>query len=272
MGNKSKKSIQNKNKSPKLHKNEVFILILLPFLAAILSLIFKFNFLVYSLVFFGIPSLYLSIKTPHFVKRSLLFSLLVATPITITLDYMAYHDKSWYMPHSLYRFFDNIIPIENLVFAILWAYFGVIFYEHFFHNTRLNNHFSSRMKYLYLIVIIALVSFFTLYVFSPKTLIIPYFYLKATIVFTLVPLALILVKFHWLIRKLVCVGVYFLMVDVLYEYVGLINNYWIFTGTHFIGRINFFGQSLPLEELTVFILLGIPGIVCWYEFFADERK
>ena len=251
---------------------DIILLILFPILALVLSEMFQLNFFFSTFLFFGVPSLYLSFRNPSLIKKTLIFSIIFSIPVIIVFDYPAYVDSSWFVPNSAFRFLRNGIPIEDAVWTFLLVYFAVIFWEYFIDLSKIKDRFSSNMKYLLAFLSFLLISFFTFYFFKPEVLNVPYFYIKMSGVLIIVPIGAVLLRFPKLIRKVLIIGVYFFMLFFLLEYVGLKHNQWYFAGEHYLGTFNFFGNTLPYDEIIFLWALGVPGIICWYEFFADDRK
>lgn len=255
-----------------LKRIDIVFLIFFPILSAILVEILKLNFLVATLLFFGLPSLYLSFKKPELIKRALIFSGVLSIPMTIVLDSPAYFDKTWFVPNSAFRFLRNSVPIEDVIWSFLWLYFAVIFWEYFLDYARPNLKISSHVKYLIMIIVGFSGAYFLFYFLKPEMLYINYYYLKMGTIFVAVPLLGVLLKFPKLIRKVFIIGVYFLMVSFLAEFVALRQGHWNFPGEHFLGVTFLSGQKVPYEEIFFWWTLGVPGLVCWYEFFVDDQK
>lgn len=115
-----------------LKKVDIFLLILFPVIAVWASLFIKANFLQSILLFFGLPSLYLSLRTPFQVKKTFLFSLILSIPFGIIIDYIAVLDSSWYVPTTVFPFrLLGIVPVEDLIWgflsSIVLLYFTNIF-------------------------------------------------------------------------------------------------------------------------------------------------
>jgi len=89
----------NKNRFLKF---DIFILILFPILATFISLLINANYLVVTLLFFGLPSLYLSIRTRKRIAKTALFSLIFSVPLTIIVGYLASIDKAWYIKSTIF--------------------------------------------------------------------------------------------------------------------------------------------------------------------------
>lgn len=253
------------------NKADVAQLVFFPLAATALSLVFKLNFLFTTILFFGVPSLYLSFRNPKLIKKTLIFAAALTGPMVFILDYPAYLDKSWFVPNSLFRFLNNGIPIEDVVWAFLWVYFAVIFWEYFLDTGKIRDKFSKNLPYLLILLVALITAFFLAYFLKHDLLYEPYFYLKLGFVFIVIPLVGVLTGFPRLIRKISLIAVYFFMVSFLAEAVGLLQNHWYFGGEHYLGMMNFFGHALPFDEMIFWWTLGVPGVVAWYEFFADDK-
>ena len=200
-----------------------------------------------------------------------LISKTLIDPIFV-IDYPAYIDGSWFVPNSVYRILGNSTPIEDLLWAFLWVYFAIMFWEHFLDTSGAHKHFSKNLKYFLILGIVLLFGFFSAYFLKPEILNEPYFYLKFGLVLFALPIAGTLFRFHKLIPKVLAIGIYFFFVSFLAELVGLKGSHWYFNGENFIATFNLLGHKLPLEEIVFWWSLGVPGIICWYELFGDDRK
>lgn len=131
-----------------LKKLDIFLLILFPIASVVLSLTFSVNFLVSILLFFGLPSLWLSFRTWSQVSKTFLFSLILSVPLGIFIDYIATIDNSWFVPISVFPFrLFGVVPIEDLIWGFFLIYSIVIFYEHFLDKGK-HELVDRRMKYL----------------------------------------------------------------------------------------------------------------------------
>lgn len=252
-------------------KFDIILLILLPLISALLSLILKTNFLVSSLLFFGLPSLYLSLRTTKAILRSIIFTIPFSLFMFLVVDHLAVLDNSWYVPHSVLpsRIFGTV-PFEDVVWFFLLVYFIVIFYEHFFDKGKHKN-IDSHMKYLSYIIISLLIIFFLLLFSNSKLLNIDYFYLKAGLLFVLIPTLAFLIEFPKFISKFIKTAPYFFYVGILNELVGLQLNHWTFPGKHFIGWVTISGQTFPFEEFFFFTMVFATCVLCYFEFFDDDK-
>lgn len=249
---------------------DVFVTLALPVLGFFLSVIFNFNFVASTFLLFVAPSIYLSLKRPVLIKKSLIFSLVMGITALFILDYMAYADFTWFVPNSVWRFLDNAIPIEDGFWVVAWMYYVTIWYEYFLNKNA--GKLSSNFRYLILILFLLLFGFFGFYYGYRDFLMQRYFFVKLGVVFIIIPMFLVLRRFPKLIWRLVPLGIYFFFVSYLMEYVGLRNFHWYFGGKNYIGTTTLAGQILAYDEIIFLWVLGAPGIICWYKYFTDDVK
>lgn len=231
---------------------------------------FNLNFLYSTLLFFGLPSLYLSFRAPQLIRKSFIFTLPVFLVIYFVFDYLAWAADAWYVPGSLLRFLGGAIPIEDGIWGLLWPYYILMTWEFFLEDEKKRDWFSGRFSYFLLLCAAILMGFFALYFFKPQLLVLRYFYIKLALVFGVIPLILTLRFYPKLLPKLIAVTIYFFLVSGLAEFIGLRHHQWYFGSDYFLPLVNFFGFSLPLDEPFAWWFLGAPALVCWYEFFADD--
>ncbi len=255
-----------------LKKLDIFLLILFPFISVVLSLSFRANFLTSILLFYGLPSLWLSIRTPSQVKKTFLFSLIISIPFGLFIDYIAIKDGAWFVPTTYFSFhIFGVIPIEDLIFGFFLIYSIVIFYEHFLDKGK-HELVDKKMKYLVWPIVSAMTVFFTLLLSKPDLLTLPYAYFWLGITLFFFPAIMFLSFFPRLLSKYIKTASYFFLLGVIFEITGLELNQWTFPGTNFIGWIDFFGIRLPFEELFFWFVMSAISVLSYYEFFDDDRK
>ncbi len=128
------------------------------------------------------------------------------------------------------------------------------------------------MKYLAWPLIILLLVFFAALIIKPSLLVIPYAYLWIGIVFALLPTITFLSFFPRLLSKYVKTASYFFLLSILFELTGLQLNQWNFPGSNFIGWVELFGRRFPFEEFFFWFVMTAIAVLCYYEFFDDDRK
>lgn len=101
-----------------LKKLDIFLLMLLPILAASATLGLQLNYFWAIMLFFGPTAFWLSLRTQKMVARTALFSLAFTIPSAIVMNYVAVQDSFWYVPTTIvpFRLLDDI-PIEDIIFG-----------------------------------------------------------------------------------------------------------------------------------------------------------
>lgn len=253
-------------------KVELPVLLVYPAVASVVSFICNANMFFSVLIFFGAPAAYLSVRSRKDVLKTFLFSLIFGIPLIIIIDYIAHATKTWIVPSSIFSFrlFD-FVTMEVLLWAVLYTYFIIIFYEYFFDGYARKKIYKST-KYLVWILLIIIAAFFSILIVNPAYLEIPYFYLFFGTLGGLLPVALIIFRFPILLVKFFKTATYFFFVTFFYEITALRLGWWAFPGHEFVGWISLFGTRFPFEELFFWIILGAMGVLSYYEFFDDDRK
>ena len=93
------------------------------------------SFLVSTLLFFGVPSLYLLFRQKGQFKRIFTASVLFGIFYGFLLDYMAELNSAWAWADTQqlvfpYKIF-GVVTIDVMIWFFLWVLFMVVFYEHF---------------------------------------------------------------------------------------------------------------------------------------------
>lgn len=246
-------------------------MVLFPGIAYILVVILKIPYVPATILFFAPPALYLSIKKPQIIAKSALFTLLIALTLSWGIDYMIFLDGSWYVP-SNFRILNGTVPVADILWFSLWAYFGIVFWEYFIDHDRNKHKVSPNIRYLLIILGVWTVIFTSLYLLKSPLLVWKYFYLKMGTLLFIPMLIFTAFKFPRVIRKMTILFIYFLVISVLVEHAALLNGHWTFPGPNFIGTVLLAQELVPYEEIVFWWILGMPGIICWYEIFADDRK
>jgi Na+/H+-dicarboxylate symporter len=132
---------------------------------------------------------------------------------------------------------------------------------------------SKRFPYFFRSALIVLALFVLLYMLSPASLFINYFYLVLGAVFCIIPISLTLWKHPRLLAKFTLTTVYFAAFSLLNEITGITLGHWFYPGINqHIGKVSMLGVWFPLEEFVFWILLGGMATLAWYEHFADDNR
>lgn len=241
--------------------------------AAAIVLRIKLGYTETLIVFWGLPSAYLSIAKPQLIRKTAIYSAFFALPFASVVDYLAHVNRAWHETTGLLGArVLGVYPVDALLWAFLYSYFIISFYEYFLDRDSRNRPlFPRRVKYIITVVMGIFVVFWIIHTVRHELLIIPYFYILLVLVAFVLPLILIVSKFPKLIPKVVLQGLYFVVLSVIYELTALSLGQWSFPGEQYIGSVNLFGIIFPFEE-ALWILLAVPAYLCIYEFFADDQK
>lgn len=250
---------------------DLAIIVLLSIFAFIASWVLPIGFLVSSLLFFGLPALYLSFKKRREIVRCLAFAATFSIPGGMVWDYFAEKDGSWYI-HTIFPFkIFGVVTIEAIAWAFLISYLIVIYYESFVDHRR-HAKVGKHMRYMFLLFFGSLL-LFILFVILPKaTLIVSYTYLIGGILLLGMPLLGFIFSYHRYFSGLLKTIPYFFSLALLEEIVALRKGYWTFPGSHFIGWVTLSPDiRFPIEELVFWIVLCSAAILAYFEFFDDNN-
>lgn len=253
-------------------KYDWILIIIWPIIASVASLFFNANFFTSTVLFYVLPSIYISVKKPDFIKKALSMAT-AGLPILLITDWIAVKTGTWYFPTSIFasRLFGTTV-FEVVLWLFMYVYFVLIFYEYFLEKHCTDRLPHRRFKYLIMIFML-LFSMFIISLVTTGTFIeIHYIYLIFGFAFCFIPIPLILLKFPKLITKVAQATIYFTASSFLWEIVALRLKQWTFPGKYFIGWFEVLGVRFPFEEFIVWIVLGSAAVIVWYEYFDDDQK
>jgi len=252
------------------------MMIALPLFSFVIALVFRTNFLLSILLFFGLPSLYLSIRNPRTITKTSIFSFLLSIPATFIFDYLLVRDNAWYIVSTIFPFrLFQVVVLEQFIFSFLWILFIITIYESFFDRKipfQKKRLISKSMLIFGLTAVIAVFMLIGVIFINPQITIISYSYAFLGTVFFIIPLLLFLWYFPHLFRRFMAITIYFFLFSLLVEFAGLNLNYWIFPGSHYLWTIRYFGVRIPIEEVLFYFVVSTPGILAYYEYLDDDRK
>lgn len=245
---------------------DIFVLSGTILLAFILSLTFEVSYFVVILLFFGIPCLWLSIRRKEDIKAAALFAILFGAPLAIAGDYLGIVNGTWIIPSSIFpvRIFSHV-PIEDVLLVILFVY-DVVMLSALLEAKRLG---MLRVKRLVLTGMTLCLLALSISMIPAAYLFIPYAYFWIGMCIMVIPILLVLRKrilLPALSRLTVCVFVPLLV----FEALGLLQGYWQFSSGEYIGWVNIFSLSFPIEELVFWIILAGPAFICFLELFKYD--
>lgn len=251
-------------------KFDLVLLLVYPIVGTFLSFWLYANAFFSVIIFFGIPSVYLTVRDPRFAKRAFLFSLL-AIPVIIVIDHIAHTTGQWIIPSSVLPRIFQYVTVEVVFWAVLNFYLVIMFYERFLHNHFTRKLYYPQIRYLVVLSLLSFVTFLYYYYFSPVSIRIPYFYLCFGVTLILIPVILQLFTHPRFLSKFFETTAYFFYLTLTYEITALQKGWWGFPGNQFIGWISIFDITFPLEELLFWLLLFSMAILTYYEAFDDNE-
>ncbi len=252
----------------------LIILLAWPLVASLVSFLIGANMLTSTLLFLGIPCLYLVVtqKERVNIKKVLVFSLVIVAPVITVVDYIVHLNNQWFVNSMFsYKLF-SLVPFEDYLWAFLIACFIILFYEYFFDHHNTYKIWGRRMTQLAILFGSLLAIFLVLYQWFHYLLYIPYFYFWFGCVLVVIPLLLEFVRRPSLIVKIFPTAAYFFFFSFIYELTALRLGQWVFPGTQYIGWVSILGVGFPFEELFFWFVLFATAVLCYYEFFDDDEK
>lgn len=256
------------------HKYIFLFFLSWPILAIFFSFYFSLTAFLSPIIFFGIPSLFLSLLKPQFTKKAFFASLLIE-PFMIIVDYIAQitHTWVWPMPQSLFEFkIFHYVSIESLVWGFLQTYLVIIFFQFFFDYATVNKVWNKRSENALLITISLCFIFAFFLFFLPNLLKIPFWYITFGI-FLITPFVVLeKVNYPKMFSQIFKAGIYFFYLNFTYEITALRIGWWSFPSKEFIGYVSFFNVTFPFEEFFFWLILFGLAILSYYEYFFNNER
>lgn len=250
---------------------EIGAMLLFPVLASTISFLFNLNGLASIILFYGVPALYLSLAYRGYVRKAAIFSVVGGIPFMTVISYIVHLKNVWYVD-SMFPPLLGYIIIEDLVWAVFWIYFTILFYEAFIHHRVEHKLWHPHMRY-FIIIVFALLGIFAFLLSTYSSLLaIPYFYLYMGLTVMLLPVIFEFAYHKRVFMTFIGTGVYFFYFHLIYEVTGLKLGWWSFPSTEFIGIVNVLGVVFPLEELFFWIMLGGISVLSYFEIFDDAQR
>ena|SRR3989344_2419681 len=248
----------------------VIIIPLLVFLAVFL-LGWQINYFTSLLLIFGVPSLYLSLRSGERVGKVALFSLFVSIPLALISELIAFGEKAWSVPKSLFSFrLFGFSPIENYIWMFLVTYLVLIFYEHFY-DKYFQKKMSKRINIMNYIMYTATLLILIVFIVKPFYLIIPYSYIWLGTILLLIPSIIFLIKYSKFFWNFFKVSLFFFYTHLIFELIGVKLSHWTYPGLNYIGMISILGIKFPFEEFFFVFIVGGFAALSYYEFFTNKK-
>ncbi len=247
----------------------VLVLPMVVFLCTFLGSV-EINYLESILLFFALPSLYLSLRARRKVGRTFLFSVAISIPMALIVELIAFWDKAWVVPQSMFsiRFF-GFIPIEDFLWQFFTVFTILIFYEYFIRGQTPGGS-SRKMFFVFGFIYLVAVVVSILFINQSILLHIGYPYLWFGIFFFAIPVILFLLKRSDFFVNFLKVQLFFLYIHTLFELVGVKFGHWLYPSAHYVGWITLVGQRFPLEEMLFVMFIGAFAACTYYEYLTND--
>lgn len=252
-------------------KIQLLIFYITPIVTSFISFKFELGYLPTMLLFWGLPSLFLSYIAREHIKKVFMFAI-IGTPFLMCLDLIFYLTNQWYVVSSFSTRLFGIVAWDDAIYFFLWVYFPVLFWEYFFEKQNHEPLFGRRMLKLTAMFVFVSIGILATYLYTPHLAQIPYFYLNSTILFIIIPIIIGALVNPKLEVKFLATGVYFAFNSIIYEVTAIALGQWYYPSEQFVGWVEILGQRFPVEELVAWVLLGSTAILTWYEYFDDDYK
>ena len=251
------------------NRKDMALVILCPLIASAVSLFQGLGLLGSTFLYFSVPACWLSFRNRgrvQLLQKIALFAFVLTVPLTIVIDYILVINEVWHLPSSAFPFrLLGQIAIEQFVWTFSFVYFIILFYEHFF-EVEQDPYFLRKVAYLISFFLIVLLAFFAILAGRPSLMLFPHTYFWVGLSFVVAPMFVFLLVVRRFPFRFLPTTLYFLVTAVLFEYVGLHLEQWIFTGRGILYSFSFFGQLLPLEELVCWWFLAPCTVLALYKF------
>lgn len=254
----------------KLLKDLLIVILLIPILT-LFQYLLNLNFLWGTLLFYGLPSLYITIKAPYHALRTLPFALIFGVVAGFIADFISISSGIWFTQDVSLPYIFGVLPLDDLVWGVFLAYYIIMFYEYFVDRNEdyLEN---RRHKFLFYSLLITAVIVTLIHVADEGLLIFSNPYLLIGIPGFIIFPAFVILKNPRYLTRFLLPSVFFFVHSFVFESVATIMNYWHFPSDVYIGWVTVFNASFPFEEFLFFPVLFAFTILCVYEYFYDYRR
>lgn len=252
---------------------DLLALIIIVLSASSLSLIFQLNFLSSTILFLGIPSIYLAVRlrTRTQWRRIITMALVFGVWHGYIFAYIANWNRIWAWPNASlpWGWLMGVNPVEWL-WVFLWITFIVLFYEHFIERDT-KPEVSKRLLWA---VIPAIFMTACLYIFThyvPVALDWPYAYATLAVL-TLPPVIVLLFRNPQVFKKISVPILFFVPMHLSHEVTSLLLGQWYFPGEYF-ALVPLPGDTgVPVEEFIIWVFLGSMIVLAYYELYVDDGR
>lgn len=224
--------------------------------------------LLFTLLGFGLPILYLTVRKPRSALAAIIPAFLFGIILAASFEYVAEINNAWIFPQARYFYLPwhilGIVPADVMVWYFLWVFFIVQYYE-FFWDVPTARMVSPRIIY---VVVPGVFVLATLY-FLQARIQIPYAYAVLGGL-TLFSIGILRGTSSYPVKKLLRTLPFLVFFFLVMEFVALKVGYWAFTG-QYLYTLHVFGYAIPIEEFIFWIIGGPAIIIAYHELFVDDE-
>lgn len=249
---------------------EKFILVAYFMLVAFTSAAFNFSYLFSTLLFFAIPSLYVTLKHPELFRTLATYAIAIGVPFVLIIDAIGVYNHAWWETSIFSQRIFGLVPFDTVLWAILYSYAITALYEYFFAQRKavvLSKNFWKFETGL----LGALVIFLASFSFHREWFTVQYFYTVFVGVFYVLISLIGLVHKPAKFSRLWTQCLFFSILLLIGELGALAANHWGFSGSQYLGMIHIANLSFPFEEM-IWILTGVPAFLYAYLQLTDASE
>ena len=243
-----------------------WILLVINLIAFCITSVVEVNYFVAGLLFFGVPCVWLTTKLHSNIRSAAQFAILFGLPLTMVFDYFAIVNQAWVVSTMFPFLIGGVVPVEDAWLGTMLSY-EVAMLGSLISN-RLIGSLNKKLLYTSTCMLLAL---FMLFVWLPQEqLAVRYAYGWIGLCVTILPLALVEVRNRTLHSTLIKLSLLAFVPLLLFEIVGLHQDFWTFPSNDYLGWVEMFSISFPVEELVFWMILAFPAVACMLEFFRKD--
>lgn len=231
-------------------------------LVALAGVFFNFSYFVSTLLFFAVPSIYVTIRRPELFKLLSIYAIAIGIPFVLIVDAIGVYNNAWWETSMFSIRIFNLVPFDTVLWGVLYAYTIPALYEYFF-GKRKSIILPKKFWIFEIGLLIALSTFLVAFIFNREWFIIPYFYAIFVGIFYVLICIIGLIQRTKEFLQLLKQCFIFSILLFIGELGALAAHQWGFLGTEYIGMINIGQISFPFEEM-IWILIGVPAFLYVY--------
>lgn len=250
---------------------DIIILCVINILAIAISFTLETNFLTSTVLFLGVPSLYLIFRVKKQLPKILIAALITGSLFGFFFDFIAELNNAWnWNGGLLFGKILGVIQIDVLIWFFLWVLQIFLFYEYFIDRSKMAAKFSKQAYTITTLLLVVVALEVIIFKLNPALLYFDKAYFVMAMIVAAPMLYFVLKKPKLVLRSMISIP-YFFFVYFTHEITALKLEQWTFPGDY-IFKVNFFNEAFPVEELIFWMILSslIAGV--YYELSFDNQR